>query len=397
MDFLFGNRKEKGDKQEKGPADASVNSTIPDSNGSENIVITVDPALFATQKPISSNPIDITMTTSFKFTRIMANSVRDGEGFMHNRLLKNQFLGMAHLAFDNHYGFVLNASQIFLLIIHQIALHVNYNAEQLRSQFVTHDGKKELSIDIPAVPTEEDWKGIIENFQSQIQANTLPDTHSLLTMRDFVGANDSEKVAGDIGLMDICQEFFDYKCYTRCGIPYFVLEGPVEDWQLLREKAEQALDRKTLPEFSRQWKESLLPILDKLLLARRGEEVDLHFWNDFFKIGAKNGSGGYTYISGWVNTFFPITNEKRRPQNQYAHSNFRKFNGGGCDVQNFPTGSSSAPVIWMRLGQRIPLRFAGGFVGGKLVHGNCIRPEIGWWLGEIDEEASKKKKHPWEE
>jgi hypothetical protein len=404
MNFLsniFSKPKDTQEVPQKDNKMSSFNPTIPPSDGVQETVIIIDKELLNTAKSLPTAPIDLNYPLPFKFENILGSSSVE-DGFMNKLLLKNQFMGMAHIAFDRHYGFVLNPSQLFLLVLQQIGLHVNQNSKELRSQFVLHEDKKELSMEIPAMPSNEEWKHILGQFQAQIAANTVPDTHSLLTTRDFASATESEKLAGDITLMDICQEFFEYKMYTRCGIPYFILEGTIEDWVLLREKAEQALTRKTLPEFANTWKPILLPLLDKLLSARRGEEaVDHSFWSNFFKIGSVNGSGGYTYVNGWINCFFPMTNEKKRPTNPfcipYDQMNSAKpsteSHRKGADVQDFVNGISTAPVMWHRLGEKIPMKFCSGFVGGKMVHSSCVRPEVGWWLGKVDEKSIEKD--PW--
>lgn len=354
------------------------------------MLLEMDRSLLNTSKFEEEGAFELQKISPYVFKSISASSV-DGKRGIQGTTLKHRFLAAANTAFDKHYGFVLNPSHLFILISQQIALHVNQNSEALRYQFVKHEGKKELLLEIPYSPTTEEWAGIIESFQGQIAENTVPDTKDLLTLHDFESAEIVEKVVGDVALMDICQSYFSYKMYTGCGFPYFVMEGPESDWTLLREKAEQAISRKTLPEFSSFWLSALLPTLDKLVLARKGE-IDLPFWQSFYKRKSKGGSGGYTYVNGWINAFFPLTNDNEQNRFCLPYDQVITSPPDGTNIQDYTAGVSSVPVEWKRVTTIEPMSFCGGFVGGTIVNGNAIRPEVAWWVGIIDKEAEEKKK-----
>jgi hypothetical protein len=119
-----------------------------------------------------------------------------------NNFIVHQFISCAHQAFDQHIGFVLAPQQLFLLILQQIALHVNQNAKELRAQFVRHEGKKDLAVDVPMNPTAEQWAGAMQSIQQQIGENTVPDTLQLFSLQEFSTIIENEKVAGRIALMD---------------------------------------------------------------------------------------------------------------------------------------------------------------------------------------------------
>jgi hypothetical protein len=278
-----------------------------------------------------------------------------------------------------------------------VALHVNQHSEDLRDHFVNESGKKTLKLEIPADPAKDEWESIIAYFDQQIGENTVSDTQALFSMEDFSCATSVDKIAGNVLLMDITQQFFEYKVYTCCGIPYFIMEGSVEDWQTLREKAEQVVRRKTKSEFATAWLPVLLPLLDKLRDIRTGTDphssVDKVFWNNFFKFGASGGSGGYTFVNGWINSFFPLTNDMKIsnfcvPYHEKAENSHSE---SGYDIRDFVTGVGSAPVVWTRLGVKIPLKFCCGFIGGVIKYESCLKPEIGWWVVEVDENFKQAK------
>jgi hypothetical protein len=320
------------------------------------------------------------------------------------RQCKNQFICCAWQAFDHHTGFVLSPQQLFLIILQHVALHVNEHPEELRSQFVRFDGKKELIVDLSPSPPPEEWARAMQNLRQQVAENTVPDTHQLFSMEHFSAVTENEKIAGDIALMDVCQKYFDFTGRTMCGIPFFILDGTVEDWESLREKAEQIVVRKTLPEFSARWLPALLPTLDKIIKARKGEENDKAFWDSFFKIGATHGSGSFTYVSGWINCFYPLmqlwkkigfnpycqpfTDQKLYRKNAKKESILSVFSGrskeevDGPDAQTYSSGFSKVPVKWNYFGQERRLYAYSGFAFGRY-DDNAIHPEVAWWITEV--------------
>jgi hypothetical protein len=371
-------------------AQEAISQRIPITDGIFETTLIVDRNLMKTSICPRLSKFNLQACTSKPMKRVLCTSFENDTGLFHGGF-KNQFIGMAKFSFDRHVGFALNPGHLFLLICQQVALHVNQHPEELRDRFVHHEGKKELTLMVPAYPTKQEWTGIIKDFQSQIQENTVADTYELFNQRDFTCSSEIEQIAGDVCLMDLCQEFFSYTMITSCGIPYFKLEGMVEDWELLREKAEEILNRKTLPEFSSYWKPILLPLLDKLLLQRKEEEsVDVKFWDDFFlekRVGGY-GSGKPTYMTGWINCFFPIVGERKTALRRnpfcvhYSESSVIPEEIGK-GKQDFSLGVSLAPVKWIRDWEKLEMIFCSGFVGGQIIHDNCIRPEVGWWIGML--------------
>ncbi len=52
----------------------------------------------------------------------------------------------AHRAFMDHRPLCLSPDIIWLMIIHGVANHINVNADALRSRFVRHEGKIQISV-----------------------------------------------------------------------------------------------------------------------------------------------------------------------------------------------------------------------------------------------------------
>ena len=115
------------------------------------------------------------------------------------------------------------------------AIHVNKNAEKLRHTFVAHEGKKKLEIQMDCFikgSPDNDWEEAFEEFSDEIRQNIGDKIHSLLTP-DFSTTGRVEIAAAQSVLLNTIKE---YELTTLCGIPFFTLEGTVEDWKKLREK-----------------------------------------------------------------------------------------------------------------------------------------------------------------
>eukprot|EP01052_Picozoa_sp_SAG31_P036156 SAG31_NODE_4471_length_3205_cov_2.753059_2_plen_343_part_00 len=292
-------------------------------------------------------------------------------------------------------------------------------------------------------------QGKPDSFAVQIAANTVPGVAEALAP-PFSATTVVEDIAQKIVVMDICKNYFEYKCCTMCGFPQITLEGSEADWRLLREASERLLERCT-PDFQKQWcvqsratswlascrcagkpfpfskqtwrpavkhenccrRESLLPLLDKLVAARSGE-VDATFWNSMCKRGGTSGSGARTWFNGWFNILFPyidrrpnrycvpyspdagyvregLVYDKREDDMFGAKLDFsaRSKNGPdgdekwsrGPDCEDFGNGMSCAPVEWDYLGRSVPLDFNAGFVGATQDPNTLeIRPAVGWFI-----------------
>ena len=318
------------------------------------------------------------------------------------------FIAAVTAAFKDHYPLALRPQHFWLMVAQGVATHVDLHAEAVRQGWVAHEGKKTLEVrcDEFVLGKANDWASTVsgkpDSFTAQIAANTVPGVAEALAP-PFSGTTAVEDIAQKIVVMDICKNYFEYKCSTKCGFPEVTLEGSEADWRLLREASERLVGR-CLPEFQAEWGASLLPLLDKLVAARAGE-VDATFWNSMCKRGGTSGSGARTWFNGWVNVLFPYID--RRP-NGYcvpysAEAGYVKeglvydtrygMGGGrgvdGPDCADFPNGMSAAPVSWEYLGKELPLEFNAGFVGATQDPATMqIRPAVGWFITHASAESA---------
>ena len=297
------------------------------------------------------------------------------------------FVSAVNLAYAQHYPLVLSPDAIWMCITQALSQHINANAEKLRNMFVEHEGKKEIIVrrdDFVKGSPDNPWPEVFDEFSEQIRKHVGDKTHYLLTP-EFSTTGPTEKAAAQVVLMDSFKEYFDYTVMTLCGIPEITLEGTVDDWKKLRDRAlglaQYQLD---------WWITALKPVLDQFVAAASGS-VDREFWSNFYKM--KGASGG-PYITGWICTLFPYTGKgKNLSRNPYLSRWKETGCFSGMTSGNFPAGLVSTPFKWQYYDEAYPMHFYAGFMTvTQDPQTLAIYPEIGWAVADNKEVESVSKK-----
>ena len=351
-------------------------------------------------------PMAPTLSSTKKVTEQMMSAIR-GEGCKEPACCSNSdaeivesrshssicsFITSSLEAWNKHYPFRFKPEHIWLLILQAVAVHVDKNAEKLRNKYVTHEGKKDLIVEISRDPSYEEWVNTIQTFAAQIDENTVKDTCKILEC-DFSKSTLTEKIATKITMMDICKNYFIFYAMTCCGFPRITLDGNKQDWIKLKAKTVKLLNEKVTKKFGSQWGEALLPLLDRFIIAFDGN-IDCLFWNSMIKRGAEHRSGGKSWYSGWFNILFPFVNKQwSKEWNEfcvpyamdldYVSSGDNNDYGKGVIPDNYPTGIASAPVTWIRqdIGKKFKMKFLAGFVGHTQDEESMeICPNVSWCI-----------------
>eukprot|EP01084_Bolivina_argentea_P199757 341740_1 len=318
------------------------------------------------------------------------------------------FIQVCCKAWTKHYPLRISPSNILLLILQAVAIHVDKNSEKLRNKYVTHSNKMKLKvnrIDVGWVmgSRNNDWSGVIKEFCEQIDKNTVNDTGKLMES-DFSCSTIVDKICNKITIMDICKNYFEYfgYCGFLCGFPKITLDGTKSDWIKLKKKCARILRNKVDKCFGEKWSLSLLPVLDRFIAVYDGN-IDCVFWNCMIKKTdvQYHGSGGPTpeQYWGWINVFFPymqaykgVFEENRicfEPYEMSKYNSLTRFGNGGCECSKFPTGLSSAPVTWkdINTGKIYKLKFYSGFMGYKQDEKSLeLSPVASWFIGYSDDD-----------
>lgn len=201
-----------------------------------------------------------------------------------------------HQAFSQHRPLLLTPNIIWLTIAQGFAQHVNNNAESLRSNFVSHQGKERLVAEVLEIPTTStEWTATIEQWTLLIRDNVGADVYRLLEC-NFSTTTPITRTASHVVMMDAFQKYFDYVVMCVCGIPEISLLGTVEDWQSIYDRV-RALARYDLD----WWVDRLLPICQEFVNTAQGYP-DRDFWQCIYKPKPVYGA---ELMTGWLADLFP--------------------------------------------------------------------------------------------
>jgi len=272
-------------------------------------------------------------------------------------------IGALMAAYNNHADVVISPDDFWITVLHGFSLHINSNAEKLRSYFVDHEGKKELAIFIGPNPQETNkWDEVIQLFQDALNSAVKSDVAKL--QADFSTSGNIEKIVSSVATISAFKKYFDYACYTCCGIRNIYFAGTLEDWQSLRAKVER------LSKYECEaWISRLLPVLDKFIEAYKNEtKPDKEFWNKMAHIlGAQKGSGrNCPGLTGWITAFIP-----------YEADGYKS--SGVVALPNIPEPIFETPFLLKLLdsGKEFKYKFSGGFTG-MLYENEAFKPQLSY-------------------
>ena len=327
--------------------------------------------------------------------RIIATSFSEENNLMYTS--KDGFYRCIVKAYATHQSVTLSPDMIWLVISQGFARYVNAHAEKLRPKLVSHEGKMDLAImtEKDLLSEEIDWPSLINDFASQIGKHTKDGIAETITS-DFTTTGPVERVASQITLMESVKSYFEYNSFRiTCGIPSITLQGTVEDWQRVLDKAKQ-LKKYRL----NTWINKLEPILQEFVQAADGHPNQA-FWKSMVKKesvdvlrGGACSPNKPTEFDGWILKFFPDENGKtlnkvkhtQKMPSEYVRVNF-KYRVISPDNGNL-------------IGET-PMELWAGFFGAKVnTANNMLTPKIGWLVrvAKSDDETFnelKKNNNDW--
>lgn len=281
-------------------------------------------------------------------------------------------LAAVYLAFSQHRPLVLSPDAVWITIAQGVAHHMAVHAEELRSRFVSHQGKLDLVFEcegwVEGSP-ENPWPEAFAAWSGQIREHVGAQVHDVLVC-DFTTSGAVEHAASQIVMMDIFQRYFRYELCCICGIPSVTLEGAPADWERLAQKV------RGLRIFDMDWwLDHLDPICDQFVRASKGD-IDLPHWHAICK---RREVYGGEIINGWVAKLFPYLRES--PGGECARRNSIFQTGQGFTTSIAPSGLSRVPFTWVnrRTKQQRQMEAIGGLVG--IEQGSpdlALRPIVGW-------------------
>jgi len=288
-----------------------------------------------------------------------------------------------YTAHCKHFPLRLKPDDIWLLIVQAFSNHVNKNSEILRQYFVNFENKKSLEVIYPDKLNIKDVdKKTLEDFAVQIneQMKKYLGEEIIKTLTsDFSTTNYDSLIISKLSIMGVFKEFFSYNLgVCVCGIPYIILEGTVDDYKKIKEKAEK------LSKYKFEWYiNRIIPHIQKMIDAKKGK-VD----NDYFRnIIIRNEVKGYisngclppqdamlSEITGWILDFFAYEGEE---------DNLNRFDDKSLRVQDFNRLANqmlTAPFTIKNIttGKTYEMNYNFGFIGCEQNEKKEVSPVQAW-------------------
>lgn len=222
---------------------------------------------------------------------------------VNTHLISNPFYDAFITAYNNHNELILSPDDMWIQISLQFGCYINEHAEEMRSFFVLHEGKKFLEVHTKEQESEEEWDEFFTLMLQEIEKNTKNQVVDDMVCK-FSTTGHVEKLFSTAIIMDSFQKYFEYgRCIDGCGITKVHFLGSLFDWESLLKKtknlAKYAVNKKWI-----QFIEGLIPVIEKFIATYKND-VDVRWWNQVtnFELG-RLGSGTTHLISGWILKFF---------------------------------------------------------------------------------------------
>ncbi|KAL6861957.1 hypothetical protein J3F83DRAFT_746284 [Trichoderma novae-zelandiae] len=230
----------------------------------------------------------------------------------------NGFVNGIIRAFQQDLHLVLRPDDIWLAIMVQFSFYVNGHAEELRSHFVDHKGKKKLVVDMsPQTMATLDVSLAAKKFTAVIQNNVLDPELGSWILPNFTTTTDNDISVGALVMMATTKAYFEFIIMMGCGFPSVTLEGGRDDWVNLLERLPKLAMFGDEPA---QWSKLLSKVVEKMIETfDRPNDADVKdFWMRAMHKAGQQGSGrGLISLSGWI-TAFCFWDEKGRMIHQYT-------------------------------------------------------------------------------
>ena len=120
----------------------------------------------------------------------------------------NGFVGIAFAAYSHHRHLVLRPDDVWIAIMVLFAQYVDANAEKMRSQFVSHEGKILLTAHGGESITTYNWSDLLRQLCDQVGTYTKDEIKQWVEP-DFSTTTDKDRLVGRIMLMSAMKNYFD--------------------------------------------------------------------------------------------------------------------------------------------------------------------------------------------
>lgn len=140
---------------------------------------------------------------------------------------KNGFVNAAFTVYNQHHHLRVRPEDVWFSVLTQLSFYVNAHAEDLRSLFVAHEGKKEVEVyvvekSIDTVDVGEMAVMMTAGMEKHIVDKDL----RAWILPDFTTTLPADTVTASVVMMGTLQKYFRYTMSVLlCGLPSVTLLG----------------------------------------------------------------------------------------------------------------------------------------------------------------------------
>lgn len=303
--------------------------------------------------------------------------------------MPNGLLETVRNAYQGHHPLALSPDVIWLTICQGMSKHINLNFKLLENKIYKNGHPESIFVRIDSLAFDStQWSVAIDSLAQQTRRYTDPNFYEAFVPQ-FSTTSPIDHVAYQITLLHAQQKGFSYSVESGCGIPWIVLRGTTEDWELIKKKLSilNTLGMK-------KWKSSLLPIIDQFIAASKGK-ADKSFWANIYK--DKTSYGTYA-ITGWIHQLFPYITSRDGSSTTDLQDwgisvngityqpnpflNKKVTSSDNLTSDYFPSSVLKVPFVWHNHyeGRTDSLYLWSGIWGAKQYGDKTLEPFISWVL-----------------
>jgi hypothetical protein len=251
---------------------------------------------------------------------LLSSSFRDPSTKLPAQIIpyQNGFVNGILRAFNQDLHLTIRPEDVWLAILVQFNFYVNGNAEMLREVFVTHEGKKTLTVDVTPFKVDFSKMGeVAQTFTGLIEENIVDKGLREWMTPGFSTTTDNDRAVAAFVMMGAMKSYFEYSFLCGCGFPSVTLVGERSDWEELQSRVERLPKYGTEPT---EWATLLRPIMRWFVKTfDEPTSPEVHkFWLRVAHEAGVEGSGmGLTTLSGWL-TAFSFWDEKGKRVHSYT-------------------------------------------------------------------------------
>ena len=295
---------------------------------------------------------------------------------------------------------------VWLAILVQFNFFVNGNAELLRKNFVSHEGKEKLTVTSVGNRHSVDFAALSQQMTVLMESKIVdPDLREWI-MPTFSTTSATDRTIYAMVMMASMKAYFSYGISLTCGIPRVTLEGTKKDWEEIATRLEKLKD---YGEDAESWYRVLRPIISRFVSAYDDPNSPelRNFWNKVAHY--ESGGSGPTYLSGWITAFCFFSEKGSRVAHHTGHrfvSRVARRTAGHqlvldgvsypkIDSEDVPAGFAEVDVELDDNGEIFETTFVAGSIGSQICMStssvrDAIRPLPAWWYVVMEEVTRDK-------